>query len=155
MNISYIKGNEELLDSIKELWENLNLVHCEKSTYFKEQFKNSKFAQRKNGLLSKAHNGSLYVVLAQNENHESIGYSVSSFGDQTAEIESIYIEPSYRKHGIGGQLMQMTLKWIKEKHPKRILVSVAVGNEEAIGFYQKFGLYPRRTELQMNQDFIV
>lgn len=149
--ISYITGNEVLLDEIKELWEGLNLVHHEKSPYFKKHFETNTFEKRKNELISHAGKGRLFTVLARDESQKNVGYCVSSVVDGVGEIESIFISPSYRKHGIGRQLMQKSLDWLEASHPEKVIVKVAVGNEEAFGFYGKFGLYPRLTELQMKK----
>lgn len=146
--IFYLTGNEKLLDEIKELWEGLNLIHLEKSSNFKNHYAANTFEKRKEVLLSKANKGSIFVVLAQDK-QKNIGYCVSTVNDGVGEIESIFIHSSYRKLGIGNQLMQKSLDWIEKNHPKKVIVTVSVGNEEAFSFYQRFGLYPRVTQLEM------
>ena len=67
--------------------------------------------------------------------------------DNTGEIDSIFVLQGYR-FGIGEQLMQKGLQWMDEMGAEKIVVNVAAGNEQAFGFYEKHGFYPRRTMLE-------
>ena len=103
---------------------------------------------RKTGLLEKAKTGALLVALAK-EKDTLIGYCVSSVNNEKqGEVESIYIEKKYRKCGIGDHFMKTALKWMDDQGVQRKIVGVAVGNEEAFGFYEKYGFYPRVTVLR-------
>jgi ribosomal protein S18 acetylase RimI-like enzyme len=145
-DIRYISGNEELLDSIKCLWEELNKVHLAKSPYFKESFARNTFDARKGALLASAQKGRLHVILAY-DNSLLVGYCVSSILEEAGEIDSIYVSDDYRNRGIASSLMEKSLAWLNQNNSKKTVIKVAVGNEEVLSFYAKHGFYPRLTEL--------
>jgi len=147
--IYYCSGNEDLCDEIEELWIELNEIHYLESTYFKDAFCNRPFSKRKEELIKQAQKGKLNIVLAKEDNKEVIGYCVSSVIDGIGEIESICITSNYRNQGVGNELMEKSLEWIKSYDTKKVIVTVAVGHEEVFPFYEKYNFYPRLTELQM------
>jgi ribosomal protein S18 acetylase RimI-like enzyme len=59
------------------------------------------------------------------------------------EIDSIYVEPAYRKRGIGECLMQKALMWLDGEHVASKRLVVVVGNEHVSAFYRKFGFFPQ------------
>ena len=74
-----------------------------------------------------------------------IGYCISTIDkedDKTGEIDSIYIEASYRKCGFGKQLMGNALKWLNEKGAKTQRLLVATGNESVLEYYRRFDFHP-------------
>ncbi len=148
MNIKYVLGNEELLDSVKALWEELNQLHLEKSPYFKSFYANNTFEARKATLLSTSPKGQICVILAYDQD-AVIGYCIVSVADETGEIDSIFVCDPYRNKGIASTLMEKALTWLKQSGPKTMVIKVSVGNEEVFAFYAKYGFYPRLTELQI------
>lgn len=151
MNIRYVSGKEDLLDSVKALWEELNKLHIDKSPYYKDFYANNTFEARKTTLLSTAQKGQLYIVLAYNASFV-VGYCIASLVDDTGEIDSIFVSSDYRKMGIAGNLMDKALNWLRQSNPMKIVIKVSVGNEEVFGFYAKYGFYPCLTELRMPHD---
>lgn len=149
-NIRYILGDVNLLDDIKGLWEALNEHHKEKSLHFKEFYHKFSFDTRKADLIKQAQKKHIQVVIAfDDEVQICAGYCISSVdNDNTGEIDSIFVLQSYRGFGIGEQLMQKGLQWMDEMGAEKIVVNVAAGNEQAFGFYEKYGFYPRRTMLE-------
>ena len=146
--ITFITGDEMLLDDIGELWEKLRRHHLEKSSDFRQHFKDTTFKERKEVLMNKAKAGKMFIVIAC-DGEDKIGYCVSSVVNKVGEIESIYVNPNYRKYRLGSTLMEKSLEWIKAKGIEKIILTVAAGNEEAFGFYSKFGFVPKQTELQL------
>ena len=67
------------------------------------------------------------------------------------ELDSIFIEESYRLQGIGMTLISRAIAWLDAYGAIRKRVSVANGNGEALEFYRKFGFYPRMTVLEQIQ----
>lgn len=148
-NIRYILGDVKLLDDIKELWEALNEHHKEKSLHFKEFYNKFSFDARKADLIKQAQNKHMLVITAFDDEVQICGYCISSVdNDNTGEINSIFVLHSYRGLGIGEQLMQKGLQWMDEMGAEKIVVNVAAGNEQAFGFYERYGFYPRRTMLE-------
>ena len=146
--IEFITGDTSLLDEIKELWEELNQLHIEKSVDFKNHYKAFTFAARKESIVRHIENGALLVAIAYCNNLK-IGYCISSVVDGIGEIDSIFVKTGYRKSDVGHKLMEMSLDWIKTNAAKKIVVKVSVGNEEVFGFYSKYGFAPSLTELQI------
>jgi ribosomal protein S18 acetylase RimI-like enzyme len=147
MTIVYITGSTELLDAVGPLWEKLNVHHAAQSPHFGEDYAARTYAWRKSGLLKK--DGNLRVELAQDADTEKVvGYCVSLVTEESGVIESIFIEADYRRQGIGDTLVQHALAWMDKHDVPMKRVVVAVGNEEAFGFYGRYGFQPRHIVLQ-------
>ncbi len=106
-----------MLDKIKLLWEELNAHHCQHSLNFKDHYNQMNFEKRKFDLLKKSMYGKMRVDLAVDEvSGCTIGYCVSSISrEKTGEIESIFVNVTYRSLGIGDSLIKNALHgWIKK-----------------------------------------
>jgi diamine N-acetyltransferase len=152
INVTYVSGNARMIDKIKPLWEELNIQHLSYSPYFKDYYKALTFEDRKRAILLRAGlKGDVRVDLAC-DGEQLVGYCVSSIDRQlTGEIDSIFVTLPNRGQGIGTTLVDKTLEWLKNKSARKIIVSVAVGNEQAYVFYEQFGFYPRRTLLEQKK----
>lgn len=146
-NIQYLEGGKELLPEAKTLWEALNQMHHDCSKHFKDKYTQFTYEMRCKGF---ERADQLKVVIAINtENDERMGYSISSITKElTGEIDSIYLDDSYRGLKIGEELMAIPLKWMEDQQVKRTILGVAVGNEDVYPFYEKFGFYPKATILE-------
>ncbi|OXS64543.1 spermine/spermidine N-acetyltransferase [Bacillus sp. V-88] len=60
-------------------------------------------------------------------------------GDESLEIERIYIKRSFQKHGLGKYLLNKAFEMATERHLKTIWLGVWEKNENAIAFYKKMG----------------
>ncbi|MCM3178876.1 GNAT family N-acetyltransferase [Cytobacillus horneckiae] len=60
-------------------------------------------------------------------------------GDESLEIERIYIKNKFQKHGLGKYLLNKAIEIAKEDNKKKIWLGVWEQNENAIAFYQKMG----------------
>ena len=149
MNIEYLETDVWGLDLIKGLWEKLNEHHRVHSKYFAEETAQRTFEDRIKSLTDES-KAELHIDLAKNKTSGMIiGYCVSSISNQgQGEIESIYVEPDYRKLGIGDMLMRKALFWLDGKRVTRKRIGVGAGNEEVFGFYSRYGFYPRVIILQ-------
>jgi GNAT superfamily N-acetyltransferase len=146
--ITYIHGNEALLDEIKQLWQGLNQHHAAVSQYFSEDFKAFTFDQRSEKLRGKYQPGKLRIDIAK-AGDSAIGYVISSItADGVGEIESIFIEQAHRGQAIGSELMRRVLRWFDISGVEKRVVKVAEGNEAVYPFYAGFGFFPRLTLLQ-------
>jgi ribosomal protein S18 acetylase RimI-like enzyme len=148
-NITYSQTGAEGLDKVEELWAKLRQHHKERAPeVFKEHFGKMTWETRKTGLLKKAQKGAILVDIAKDKN-KLVGYCISTISSKKdAELESIYIEKDYRKHHIGDRFMKTALAWMDAHGAARKIIGVAAGNEEALGFYQKYGFYTRIHVLQ-------
>ncbi|WP_342580592.1 GNAT family N-acetyltransferase [Ureibacillus sp. FSL W7-1570] len=60
-------------------------------------------------------------------------------GDESLEIERIYIRKKYQKFGLGKALLNKAIEIAKALDKKKIWLGVWEKNENAIGFYEKMG----------------
>ncbi|MFK2827062.1 GNAT family N-acetyltransferase [Bacillus sp. B190/17] len=80
-------------------------------------------------------------------NNEAAGYlkintnnaQSEEMGDESLEIERIYIKKKFQKHGIGKYLLNKALEIAIEGNKKKIWLGVWEKNENAIAFYKKMG----------------
>ncbi|MEI1422810.1 GNAT family N-acetyltransferase [Bacillus cabrialesii] len=79
--------------------------------------------------------------------HEVAGYvkvntddaQSEEMGDESLEIERIYIKNKFQKHGLGKHLLNKALDVALECNKKKIWLGVWEKNENAIAFYKKMG----------------
>ncbi|MEC3607405.1 GNAT family N-acetyltransferase [Bacillus glycinifermentans] len=60
-------------------------------------------------------------------------------GDESLEIERIYIKNNFQKHGLGKYLFNKAVEIAKERNKKKVWLGVWEKNENAIAFYKKMG----------------
>ncbi|MEW9052147.1 MAG: GNAT family N-acetyltransferase [Neobacillus sp.] len=80
-------------------------------------------------------------------NHEVAGYlkvntndaQSEEMGEESLEIERIYIRSPFQKHGLGKHLFNQAMEVAVEQNKKKIWLGVWEKNENAIAFYQKMG----------------
>ncbi|MBL5795531.1 GNAT family N-acetyltransferase [Bacillus sporothermodurans] len=60
-------------------------------------------------------------------------------GEDSLEIERIYIKKSFQKHGLGKVLLNKALEIALEGNKKKVWLGVWEKNENAIAFYKKMG----------------
>lgn len=144
-DVTYLELGSESIDLIKPLWEQLNQHHLIRSPDFRQHYEQMTFAIRKTDLLKKER---LCIILALSD-RATIGYCICTIAGETGEIDSIFVQDEYRRSGIGEQLMNRALAWLKAGGAKKKIVAVGAGNEAAIPFYESFGFLPRMTVLQL------
>ncbi|MDN4494395.1 GNAT family N-acetyltransferase [Ureibacillus aquaedulcis] len=60
-------------------------------------------------------------------------------GDQSLEVERIYIKSKFQKHGLGKYLLSQAIEMAVALHKKEVWLGVWEKNENAIAFYKKMG----------------
>ena len=135
------------IDTIRPLWAQLNQHHHSQANVFRDHYEGMTFEQRKAHFQKIAGQGIIRIELATAiPGKKAVGYCVSSLSaEKTGEIESIFVEEQFRGRGIGSELLTRALAWLGTEGSVRNRVSVGNGNEEAFGFYRKFGFFPRMT----------
>ena len=127
------------------MWDKLREYQQVLSPHFPQHYAARTWKARKAELLRISRAGGLRLDVATHlETNKTIGYCVSTISRAGhAVLESIYVEPEYRRHGIGDALMRMALRWMDEKHATEKTLTVGVGNEEVLTFYARYGFYPK------------
>jgi diamine N-acetyltransferase len=153
MRIEYIDTGESGLALVQQLWEKLNEHERKLSFHFEEYFAARSFARRKADILETCYSGALRVDLAKDADTGIIvGYCVSTVSqEKQGRIESIYVEPDYRRSGIGDKLMQRALYWMDEKNIVKKILIVVAGNEGVISFYRRYNFHPRFIQLEQRK----
>ncbi|SCZ05836.1 GNAT family N-acetyltransferase [Alkaliphilus peptidifermentans] len=134
------------IEIIKDLWEKNRLYHEKTSEHFKELYRFIRFDERIKGF-NGFNRDNMKITVAKN-NHEYIGYCISTIMDGKGEIQTLHVEEANRGKGIGKKLSINHLEWLKEKNCKEIGVTVSQENESTIWFYKKLGFYPNTLYMQ-------
>jgi diamine N-acetyltransferase len=79
--------------------------------------------------------------------HEVAGYlkvnindaQSEEMGNESLEIERIYVRSNFQKHGLGKYLLNKVVEIAMARNKKKIWLGVWEKNENAIAFYQKMG----------------
>jgi diamine N-acetyltransferase len=142
MNIRIVEKDITEIKLIKSLWEQLNLIHLEKSVYFKGKYEKFTFDKRLESIYRKAQNGIIKIhMLLDSDTGNYVGYCLSSIEDNSGEIESIYIESQYRKFKLGDKLMKNALNWFESNSITNIVINVVYANDEVLPFYEHYGFH--------------
>jgi diamine N-acetyltransferase len=60
-------------------------------------------------------------------------------GEESLEIERVYIKKAFQKHGLGKVMLHKAIEMATEHHKTNIWLGVWEKNENAIAFYEKMG----------------
>ena len=123
---------------------------------FNETFKHQNSPENMNSYLERAFNlkqleKEILNISSQfffaYSNNEIAGYlkintndaQSEKMGDESLEIERIYIKNKFQKHGIGKYLFNKAMDIAVESNKQKIWLGVWDKNENAIAFYEKMG----------------
>jgi diamine N-acetyltransferase len=136
--------------------EDLHILQEISYETFNETFKHQNSPENMNAYLEKAFNlNQLEKELSNSSsefffiyfNSEVAGYlkintnnaQSEELGNESLEIERIYIKNKFQKKGLGKHLINKAIKIAIERNKKKIWLGVWEKNEKAIGFYKKIG----------------
>lgn len=83
-------------------------------------------------------------------NNEMAGYlkvntgdsQTEKMGNETLEIERIYIRKKYQRKKLGEQLIQKAIEIAKVQYKKKVWLGVWEENHDALAFYERMGFCP-------------
>lgn len=84
-----------------------------------------------------------YIEAEIVEPYEKDLYKITKSG----HINSIFVFENYRSKGIGSNLMNEAIKWMKSEGVQICTLGVVHGNDEAMASYQKLGFSTERTKM--------
>lgn len=136
--------------------EDLGLLQEISVETFNETFKNQNSHENMKAYLERAFNlnqlekelsnisSEFYFIYV---NEEIAGYlkvnthdaQTEMMGNDSLEIERIYIKGKFQKHGLGKFLLNKAMEIAMERNKKSIWLGVWERNENAIAFYKKMG----------------
>jgi ribosomal protein S18 acetylase RimI-like enzyme len=132
---------------IKPLWEELNRIHLADSVHFKDHYRSFTFEKRMGTLLERE-DANLKITAAFS-GATALGYCVSTIAGTDGEVEALCVHESIRGEGIGRDLVQSHIAWMKARGCQRIRVSVSHGHDSPLGFYHKLGFRERLLVLEL------
>ncbi|WP_188208184.1 GNAT family N-acetyltransferase [Alkalibacillus aidingensis] len=123
---------------------------------FNDTFKEQNSSKNMKSYLEKAFNSSQLETELSNRfsqfffvyfNQEIAGYlkintddaQSEEMGDESLEVERIYIRSKFQKLGLGRYLLNKAMEIAIDRHKKKIWLGVWEKNENAIAFYKKLG----------------
>ncbi len=143
MTVAYELLGRKDIGLIEPLWKELTRHHAKRSKHFKKRYRRFTFDERMQSLFGKVRGDLVHILAARDtENGKLIGYCIASVDYLGwGEIDSVYVAERHRKDGIGRELAGRCLAWLKKQKVSdaKLRIVVAVGNEEAFGFYEKLG----------------
>ncbi|KQL52721.1 GNAT family acetyltransferase [Heyndrickxia shackletonii] len=136
--------------------EDLRTLQEISSETFYETFKHQNSAENMNAYLEKAFNvkqlekelsnisSQFFFVYFHNEVAGYLKVNTNDaqseeMGDESLEIERIYIKNQFQKHGLGKYLLNKATEIAMEGNKKKIWLGVWEKNDNAIAFYKKMG----------------
>jgi len=147
--ISYrdIPFNE--ISIIKDVWERNRKFHEETSTYFNFLYSDIVFEDRINGF-SVFDENHIKITLAEAEGSGNVlGYCISTFEGNEGEPQTLHVIEEARGTGIGKELMNRHLEWLKSNGCENISITVSYENQNAIDFYQALGFRPNTLQMRL------
>ena len=141
-------GGSELLPVIESLWKRLFEHHFD----LEKRFPTSPLPDFESRLRTLRYKGKNHLVelVKTAEDSDFVGYCVSTIDNAlTGEIDSLYIDRDYRRHGIGKELVKRALCWMDEHHVLEKRVCVLAANKTAVDLYRKFGFAVRQYEMMI------
>lgn len=79
------------------------------------------------------------VVLVGRDNRRLVGFAIMSFGDEHGHLALLAVMPSYRRRGLGRQLLRWLEKSARVAGLARIHLEVRASNRTAYAFYMSLG----------------
>jgi len=144
--IIYTDFEKHQLPLIEHLWNENCKLHNKTSLYFEKEFDPSIFRKR----LTAWDIIDIFRFTVAQVNSEIIGYCISSVQREKGLIESLYINPTYRRQGVGRTLIESHISWFKRYKCSEIEVTTVFGNEDAIEFYKSIGILPKTITMRLS-----
>ncbi len=150
MSYIIITWDPDDLKGIQATWEKLTAYHAETSKHFKEYFSDYPFSNREVKLKKHGEGGKTKIdLVVDDETNITYAHCISIIDrDGKGELESLYVDEALRGMSFGKKLVDRAVEWFEENNIDEFAIEVSVGNEEALGFYEKYGYKPFSYNLQ-------
>ena len=79
------------------------------------------------------------IFLAQSGHISQGAISYTHIEPDVAEIRALYVDPTYRKTGIGSELLAAVLEQLRKQHTWTVRLYTLATMTDAISLYSKFG----------------
>lgn len=134
---------------IKEVWEKNRKYHEDMSTFFSDLYSDIIFEDRIKSFNS-FHKDHIKITVAEDDNScKLLGYCISTFERNHGEPQTLHVVEKARGAGIGKELMNRHIEWLKSNGCKTITISVSYENNNTIEFYEAMGFRPNTLEMRL------
>lgn len=134
---------------IKDLWEKNRSYHENLSENFGYIYINIVFEERIKHL-DMFDNAHIKITVAENiSTKEIVGYCISTTKGNDGETQSLHVDENNRGLGIGKNLMNSHLEWMRKKGCTNIIITVAYENKNTIEFYKTLGFKENTIEMRL------
>jgi ribosomal protein S18 acetylase RimI-like enzyme len=144
----------ERLDDVESLWGAMHDHHAEVAGEAREvaPFRDAKdsWQRRRTEFESWMRAGEAWLLIAEREG-SPVGFALFRICDsdwsfetneQMGELEALSVDPELRRWGIGSLLMEQVELRLAAAGVGFIGLNVIAGNEEALRFYERWGMVP-------------
>jgi len=68
-----------------------------------------------------------------------VGFSISGRADRAGYVQRLAVDPSSRRRGIAGLLLDDAVEWMRRRHVHQAMVNTAADNRPALALYESTG----------------
>lgn len=134
---------------IKEVWERNRKFHEEISKFFSDLYSDIVFEERINEF-SSFDKDNIKITLAEDaESCNLLGYCISTFEGNHGQPQTLHVVEEARGTGIGKELMNRHIEWLKNNGCEVITITVSYENNNTIEFYEAMGFRPNSLEMRL------
>jgi len=134
---------------IKDLWEKNREYHEDLSEFFGELYSDMIFKERINSF-AKFDEDHIKITLAKNSHDGAlVGYCISTFEGIEGCTQTLHVLETSRGTGVGRNLMNDHIKWLKNNGCEIITITVSYENNATIMFYKSLGFRPNTLEMRL------
>ncbi len=132
----YVEG---YADSFAESYPGVSVTEALRSSY-------------RDSLANLEHTPGVAAFTIDNANNDPVAFIVLSLQEAEAarqlSIDVLYVNPGYRRTGLGRKLIEKALAYSRERGAISIRLDVSVGNEAALALYRVAGFATTRLQLE-------
>jgi ribosomal protein S18 acetylase RimI-like enzyme len=136
---------------VKDLWEKNRIYHEKLSKYFGDTYTNLIFEDRIKHF-SNFDCNHMKITIAEDSEKLILGYCISTIDGIAAETHSLHVAEEARGLGIGKNLMNNHIEWMKNNNCTNIIIKVEYENSNTINFYNGLGFKENIIEMRLIND---
>jgi ribosomal protein S18 acetylase RimI-like enzyme len=149
------EGGRDDMPALERVWRSLFAHHSEVNSSGMPLIPVDERWPERRRECERAFDAGTATLLVAERDGEVVGIAFSRLHDPDpvfdtgpmAELDVLAITPGHRGHGIGEALLRRTLAAMRAQGVETIKVAVMAGNDEALRFYERFGIRPALLEL--------
>ena len=152
--VEIVEADVRRLDDVESLWRSMHEYHAEVAGDVREvtplRRAEDSWQRRREEFAHWMRDGDAWLLIAERE-RSPVGFAFFricdgdwSFetGERMAELEVLSVEPELRRWGIGSLLMEEVERRLAAAGVGFIGLAVIAGNEDALRFYERWGMAP-------------